>query len=138
MSIVEHEGVIKSVEDGRIKVSIISESACASCHARGACSAADLSEKEITVITSDKFYLGDKVSVVSSSYQGLQATWWAYIMPLILVVAVLAISFNITQNENLSGALALLALVPYFIGIYLAQKKLRSKFTFSVKSKIDK
>ncbi len=138
MSIVEHEGVIKSVEDGRIKVSIISESACASCHARGACSAADLSEKEITVITSDKFYLGDKVSVVSSSYQGLQATWWAYIMPLILVVAVLAISFNITNNENLSGALALLALVPYFIGIYLAQKKLRSKFTFSVKSKIDK
>ncbi len=137
MSTIEHEGIIRSVDDNHVRVSIISESACASCHAKGVCSAADLNEKEITVFTSDKFKIGDRVSVVSTSYQGLRAIFWAYVLPLILVVSVLAISFSITKNENVSGVLALLALVPYFLGIYLAQKKLKSKFTFSVKSIIE-
>lgn len=135
MRTIEHDGVVKSVDGEQVKVSIISESACASCHARGACSAADMEEKEIKVFTSRVFKPGDHVSVISTSYQGLKATWWAYVFPLVLVVLVLAITFNITGNENMSGALALLALVPYFVGIYLAQKRLQSKFTFSVKSK---
>lgn len=40
-----HKGIIKSVERGRLLVEIVSDSACASCKAKGACGASESVEK---------------------------------------------------------------------------------------------
>ncbi len=135
MKTIEHEGIVKEMDGNHVKIHIVSESACASCHAKGACSAADLQEKEVDVISHEKFLPGQKVVIVGTNSQGLKATWWAYVLPLILVISTLAVTFSVTGNENISGALALLVLVPYFFTMHLAGKAMKKTFAFSVKSK---
>lgn len=135
MKTIEHDGIVKEAVGNHIKIHIVSESACASCHAKGACSAADLQEKEVDVISREKFLPGQKVVIVGTRSQGLKATWWAYVMPLILVMITLAVTYTVTENENISGALALLVLVPYFFTMHLAEKVMKKTFSFSVKSK---
>jgi sigma-E factor negative regulatory protein RseC len=137
MKTIEHEGIVKWVEGNHVKVQIVSMSACASCHANGACSAADMQDKEVDVISEKgTFEPGQQVVIIGSRTQGLKATWWAYVLPLVLVVATLAVTYTYSGNENLAGALALLVLVPYFFVIYLAGKAMKKTFSFSVKSKI--
>jgi hypothetical protein len=47
--IIEHSGIIENINGSNIRVQIIQESACSGCHAKGACSAADLKDKYIDV-----------------------------------------------------------------------------------------
>lgn len=138
MKTIEHDGIVKQVEGNHVKVQIMSMSACASCHANGACSAADMQDKEVDVISeSGSFEPGQQVVIIGSRSQGLKATWWAYVLPLVLVVTTLAVTFTYSGDENLAGALALLVLVPYFLMMYLAGKAMKKTFSFSVKSKIE-
>ncbi len=44
---IEHKGIVQKVSERKITVGIINESACASCHAKGACTVADMKDKEI-------------------------------------------------------------------------------------------
>ena len=46
---IEHEGIIEQIDGDVAHVKIDSISACASCHAKGACSAADQEEKYLDV-----------------------------------------------------------------------------------------
>lgn len=135
MKTIEHDGIVMEAVGKHVKVQIVSESACASCHAKGACTAADVQEKEVNVISHEEFLPGQKVVIVGTSSQGLKATWWAYVLPLILVIVTLAVTYTVTENENISGALALLVLVPYFFTMHLAEKVMKKTFSFSVKSK---
>lgn len=137
MKTIEQEGVVKEAVGNHVKVQILSKSACASCHAKGACSSADVQNKEVEIITNERFQPGEQVVVVATTSQGLKATWWAYVLPLILVMTTLTVTFLVTGNENISGALALLVLVPYFFALHLAEKVIKKTFSFSVKSKIE-
>lgn len=135
MKTIEHDGIVIETVGKNIKVQIVSESACASCHAKGACTAADVQDKEVDVISHEEFLPGQKVVIVGTNSQGLKATWWAYVLPLILVIVTLTVTFSITGNENIAGAFALLVLAPYFFTMHLARKAMKKTFAFSVKSK---
>lgn len=134
MKQIEHEGIVVESINNLTKVKIVSQSACASCHAKSACTAADLQDKIIDVTTSEYFSKGEHVLIMGTPKQGLIATWLAYVLPVILVLSVLVISFTVTNNEDLSGLLALMILVPYFIIIKLAGSKIKKTFTFTIKS----
>ena len=130
---IEHEGVVEKSESGHVWVRILSQSACASCHAKSACTAADQQEKTIEVTSNQTFVTGEKVVLIGQQKQGLQAAWWAYILPLFLVLATLIISFGLTANENLSGLLSIGILIPYFLGLKLMHNKFVKTFSFSIK-----
>jgi sigma-E factor negative regulatory protein RseC len=135
---IEHEGVVEKAQGGRVWVRILSQSACASCHAKSACTAADQQEKMIEVTSNQDFVSGEKVVLVGEKKLGLQAAWWAYILPLILVVVTLIISFAITANETLSGVLSLCILIPYFTSLKLLHDKFTKTFSFSIKPSTSK
>jgi sigma-E factor negative regulatory protein RseC len=134
MQKIEHQGIVDEVTDKEIKVKIISLSACASCHAKGACSVSDMEEKEVNVATTGNFRPGDKVMVVGSSAQGLQAAWWAYILPVVLIMTALFVTYAITNNESLAGLMSLLILAPYYLIIRGADKAMKKRFQFTIKS----
>lgn len=134
MQKIEHQGIVDEVTDKGIKVKIISLSACASCHAKGACSVSDMEEKEVNVAPSGNFQPGDQVMVVGSSAQGLQAAWWAYILPVVLIMAALFVTFELTNNESLAGLMSLLILLPYYLIIRSADKAMKRRFQFTIKS----
>lgn len=135
---IEHEGVVEEVNPQHIKVRIVSESACASCHAKGACTAADLQDKLIDVYQSiSDLKTGQKVMILGKKSLAPKAVLLAYIYPLILMLVTLIAVFYTTYNELLAGLLALFVLVPYFIVIYLLKNKLERTFTFTIKHQIN-
>lgn len=134
MKKIEHEGIVDQISDKAIRVKIMSMSACASCHAKGACTVADMEEKEVEVPLAGNYKVGQRVMVTGSTAQGLQAAWWAYILPIILLLLTLFVTFSLTGNEALAGFLALVVLVPYFGLIKLSEKFMKKTFQFTINS----
>jgi sigma-E factor negative regulatory protein RseC len=134
MKQVEHEGIVTESVNNRTTVQILSQSACAGCHAKSACTAADKQDKWVEVTTHKIFTPGQKVLLVGNQDLGLKAAWWAYVLPVVLVLSTLIVTFAVTQQENLSGALALLVLAPYFLILKLAESHMRRTFSFKIKS----
>ncbi len=130
---IEHEGVVERSESGHVWVRILSQSACASCHAKSACTAADQQEKMVEVTSNQDYTTGEKVVLMGEQKLGLQAAWWAYILPVFIVIGTLVICFSLTGNESLSGLLSLGILIPYYLGLRLMHNKFAKTFSFSIK-----
>ena len=47
--IIEHSGIVQHIDGKHIRVQILQESACSGCHAKGACTAADMKDKYVDV-----------------------------------------------------------------------------------------
>lgn len=135
---IEHEGIVTEVSPQLIKVRIVNESACASCHAKGSCTTADLQDKIIDVYQSESnVQPGQKVMLLGKKTLAPKAVLIAYVYPIILILSVLITTFYLTNNEILAGGLALLVLVPYYIVIFLLKDKLKKTFSFTIKHQIN-
>ena len=135
---IEHEGIVEEINPQHIKVRIVNESACASCHAKGACTTADLQDKLIDVYQSiSNLSVGQKVMLLGKKSLAPKAVLLAYVFPLILILATLIIAFYATNNELLAGVLSLAILIPYFAIIYFLKDKLERTFSFSIKHQIN-
>lgn len=131
---IEHKGIVQKVSEGKITVGIINESACASCHAKGACTVADMKDKEIEIVRfSGEYHEGQHVSVFGKTSQGFKALFFGYVLPFILVFITLVVFISITQNEGLSGLISLAVLMPYYIGLYFFRHKLKEMLEFEIK-----
>ncbi len=131
---IEHIGIIQKVSEDRITVGIITESACASCHAKGACTAAETKEKEVEIVRfSGVFHVGQQVTIFGRSSQGFKAVFYGYALPFLIVITTLFASNSITGNEALSGILSLAILVPYYFILFLFRNKLRKILEFEIK-----
>jgi len=130
---IKHTGFVKHVTNDKLIVNIVSESACSSCHANGACSAADVQDKEIEITNFSKIYSpGQMVTVVFQQSQGFTAVIWSYVVPFILVFVTLIVAVSVTGNELIGGLVALAILVPYYITIYFSRHLLKKAFKFEV------
>ena len=130
---IEHSGFIAHIEGKNIQVQIVQQSACSSCHAKGACSASDMEDKLIDVESSDaSLRVGDAVLLIGASSTGLQAVLLAFVIPFLLILIALFVLRSITSNEAVSGTVALSLLIPYYILLSFFNKKLKSKFRFEI------
>ncbi len=133
---ISHYGIISKVTEENIFVSIVSESACASCHAKGYCNVSEIQEKIVEVPNSGsgEHRVGESVIVVLKRSLGAKAILYGYFFPFVLMVITLLVSMSVTENEGVSGLLALLVLVPYYFGLYLLREKIKSKFEFQIEN----
>lgn len=133
---IEHSGFVTRIEGKNIQVQIIQMSACSSCHAKGACSAADMDEKFVDVeSTDDTLRVGDQVNIVGESSTGLLAVLLAFVIPFMLILTSLFFLRNIVPNEAVSGTVSLALLIPYYIILSLFNKKLKRKLQFRIEKK---
>lgn len=133
---IEHSGFVTRIEGKNIQVQIIQMSACSSCHAKGACSAADMDEKFVDVeSTDDTLRIGDQVNIVGESSTGLLAVLLAFVIPFMLILTSLFFLRNIVPNEAVSGTVSLALLIPYYIILSLFNKKLKRKLQFRIEKK---
>lgn len=132
---ISHRGRIVSVTPELTKVQIVSESACAACHAKGLCSLGDSKVKEIELPTRgwDNWQPGDEVSVVLRASMGHKAVWLAYVVPLILMVAALLGTLAAGGSELLAGLVAIGVLALYYLGLWLLRGRLRNEYIFNIK-----
>lgn len=134
--IIEHSGVIQDIEGTLIRVKIIQASACAACSVKGLCSSAESKEKIVEIIDdkADNYKIGDVVNICGTTTMGLKAVTWAFVIPFLIILVTLFISFTLTKgNETLSGLFSILALIPYYIILYLMRDKMSKKFSFKLK-----
>jgi len=134
---IEHNGFVERITGTSVLVRIISESACAACHAKGACNAADMQDKEIEVQdSSGRYHTGEMVKLVMEQSQGFKALRIGYLYPFIVLFTGLLVASAIGINELTAGLIALGLLPPYYFIVYLLRKKIGKSFTFSI-HKID-
>ncbi len=134
---IEHKGRIDSIQGNEISVSFLAMSGCASCHAKGVCTAADMQEKSVEVIDfTNQYQEGEEVNVVLKQSLGFRALFLSYVLPFLLVLFILIILSVITKNEAIAGIGALSVLIPYYITLFFLKDKIRKKFTFTI-NKID-
>ncbi len=128
-------GSVQYIDNERIEVKIVSMSACSSCHAKGACSAADMEEKVVDVAnTHEKEYkIGDVVNIVMNQSAGNKAVLLGYFIPFLIVVAVLGVGMQF-MDEGKAGLLSLGSLVPYYAILYLTRHRQKKTFTFRLES----
>jgi len=130
---IEHEGIVERISDRHVVVRITSMSACALCHAKSMCSTLDSKDKMIDVFTKENVEQGQKVMVTCSQEQGFRAVGLAYLLPIILVIVVLAVTVLLTQNEKLAGTLSLAILIPYFVILRMMNNRLKKTFSYEIK-----
>lgn len=134
---IEHTGIVNHIKGNQIQVLIIQQSACSSCHAKGACSASDMDEKMIEVESTDStLQIGDRVLLYGQSSLGLFAVLIAFVIPFLIILITLFILQYYAVNEITSAGIALSVLIPYYIVLSFFNKKLKTKFKFLIKKEI--
>ena len=126
-NIIEHLGRVDAVTPNDIRVVIVSQSACASCHANGACTAS------VVVITKSNhnYLVGETVKVLLKQSLGFKALFLGYILPLIVIIVSLFV-FSLYMSEGSAGFLSLLMLVPYYTILFMFKKAITKQFNFDI------
>jgi sigma-E factor negative regulatory protein RseC len=132
-TVIEHKGKIDSISGNKIKVHFLNVSACASCHAKGVCTASDMEDKEIEVYdTTGKFHEGEDVKILLQQSLGYRALLFGYVVPFFLVLIGLFTLNAFTSNEVIMGVGALGVLVPYYLIIYYLKDRFEKVFSFNI------
>ena len=117
MEEIRHQARIISIKGDVVELKITSQSACSSCLAKGVCG---LSESK------------EKIIVIKDPKGGIKAVIYAYVIPLILLVATIIGLQFIGFDDFKSGISGIIVLIPYYFVLFL----MRSKITSDIKFKI--
>ncbi len=124
---------MKEVKDASLIVNIVSQSACSTCHAQGACTVSDFQDKEIEVSGfTGKYEVGEAVTILFKQSKGFTAVIWGYVIPFFLVLFTLIVALEVTNDELKSGILSLIILIPYYITLYFFRHLLKKVLKFEL------
>ena len=132
---IEHSGRVQRVEKGRVIVAIISNSACGTCRARQACGVSESAEKIIEVETpaAADYAVGEEVVVAVRRQAGLRAVFFAYVVPLVVLIGLLA-GLKAAGAEDGVAALASIGGVGvYYLMLWLLREKMAERIRFTIR-----
>lgn len=133
--IIKHRGIVENIDGSHIQVRIIQTSACSACSAKGHCNASESKEKLIDVYDTkaSSYQKGEEVMLYGTTSMGMQAVLLAFGVPFLVLLITLFVAIRLTDGNELKSALiALLALIPYYLIIYVCRNKLSKKFSFTL------
>ena len=115
-------------------VEIISSSACSACHASGVCGMSEYTKKAVEVPTRawENFTPGEEVNVVLKASMGHKAVWLAYVLPLLVLVAVLMGTLALGAGELTAGLGAIAGVALYYLFLWLFRDRLRNEYVFTI------
>lgn len=132
--IIKHRGRVENVNGSHVVVRIIQTSACSACSAKGMCNASESKEKLIDVYEMNPSYqIGEEVVLCGSTSMGMRAVLLAFGIPVFILLVALFVTMRITDGDALFSAIvSLLAVIPYYLVIYLMRNKLSKTFSFVI------
>ncbi|MGF1584374.1 MAG: SoxR reducing system RseC family protein [Bacteroidales bacterium] len=132
---VEHLGIISEISRNLIRVSIVQESACGHCKAKGSCSISDSSEKTIDITSPqpDSYRVGEEIRVILEQSLGIKALGLGYILPFFVLLFILVTLVSLGINEGLAGILSIVSLAPYYLVLWYFRDNLKREFSFTLK-----
>ena len=132
---VAHKGIVTAVDPQFTTVTIVSESACASCHAAGLCGMSESVHKTVKVATpqAGACLPGDEVNVVLRTSMGHKAVWIAYVIPLAVLMGVILGLLSAGVSEPLSGLSGIAAAAAYYGLVWLFRERLQDQYIFTIR-----
>lgn len=131
---VKHEGIVQSIEGLNVTVKMTVNSACAGCHAKSLCSAADSRDKVVVAqnVNGADFAIGETVTVQLRQTLAMKAVIICYLVPFIILFSSFCLMYAICPIEwvNVLVSLSLTAL--YYIILWFFRKKIEKNVTFVV------
>lgn len=132
---ISHSGIIESIHEGCVQVRILQTSACAACKVASHCNASESKEKFIDVRNvrdTSQLKVGDSVVVSASRDVANRALFLGFGAPSLILISVLLIMLKLTSDEGIAAIVSLLALVPYYLVLFLMRNKIQQKIAFSI------
>lgn len=132
--IASHQGVVTDTRKGSVSVKIEAVSACASCAAHSKCGFAESKDKTVDVPTPDwqSYSNGEEVTVHIDEQHGMLAVWIAYVLPALLIIAVI-VALSLTGWPEWAVVLAAFATLGIYVAVlYLCRRKVEKNFTLTV------
>ena len=135
MEQVMHTGKVVSMTPQLTTVQIVSHAACSECHAAGLCGMSEYTEKAIQVPTDPyaSYAVGDEVQVVLKASMGFKAVWIAYVLPLVVLLAVALGLIALGVSEVVSGLAGLAAVGVYYLMVWLFRERLQNEYVFTIR-----
>lgn len=131
-STLTHEGIVRALENNSVRVEIVQTAACAGCKAKSMCGASESMVKYITAEPLEPMQVGDAVVVSVERRLGWRAVLYAFLLPVGLMMLMMGVVFpRFIEAEWLSGTLALLCLVPYYIALHYCEPKFEQQYRFT-------
>ena len=133
-TVIRHAGTVISVTSSMVKVEIQAQTACAACHARTVCGASSGESRVIPVRRHDDgtFKPGDEVNVVIRQGQGFKAGFFAFLIPLFILLGFFLTFPLFFENELVTGLGALGFVALYYLVLAQFRDRLNSGFVFTV------
>lgn len=133
--LIDHKGKVSRIHPDRVEVTVLSETACAGCHAQAICGSDAGQQKVIVVgIPDASFYaVGDEVVVSVERAMGFKAVVIAYVLPFLFVITVLLAMLKTGQSELASGVSALFILCLYYMVVYLLRERISKDIVFKIR-----
>ena len=132
---ISHKGVVIKVTPQVTTVSFTQHGACAQCHAAGLCGMGDMAEKVVEVPTDPytKRQVGDEVDVLLKASMGFKAVYLAYMIPLLIMLAVILGLLALGVGEVVAALSGLGAVAVYYLVLWLMRGKLQNEYVFVIK-----
>lgn len=132
---IEHEGRVQRVEGRSVFVAIVANSACAGCRARKACGVSESEEKIVEVVTADaaEYAAGEQVVVSVQRQAGLRAVWFAYTVPLIVLIALLAGAKALGAGDGAAAGASIGGVAVYYLLLWALKDRIAQKVRFGVR-----
>lgn len=130
----QHRGVVTRVEAQAVTVSVVAQSACARCHAKGICGESG-AERVIVVKTprAAEYSVGESVVVaLQRQSMALVSVVWGYVVPLVVLLVVLFGSVALGLSDGIAALSTILAVVIYYVGLYVARRVFERKIEFTI------
>lgn len=130
----QHKGVVESISGDVVIVSVVPESACAGCHAKGICGERG-SKREIVVRTpyAAEYRPGERVVVaLEHNRMGVMSVVWSYVLPLIVLLGVLFGVKAFGIDDGIAAISAMGAMSLYFVALYVMRRMFDRKIKFTI------
>jgi len=132
---ISHKGKVLEVGPEFTSVQIVSESACASCHASSLCGLSENVTKVVQVPSDPytEYSVGEEVEVSLKASMGHKAVLLAYVLPLLILVGVLLGAGALGAGELVSALCAFASVGVYYAVLYALREKLRNEYIFVIR-----
>ena len=133
--LISHKGRVVSADSKKVSVEIVSESACAACHAAGLCGMSESRKKivEVPAPAGMEYASGQAVEVCLAPKTGLKAVLLSYVLPVMFVLILILSLSLIGLGELAAGVISILGVALYYLVLYLFRDRLAEGYEFFIR-----
>ncbi len=131
------EGKIVAISAQTVHVEILLKEACQQCKSKSACMAFNTQERiiDITCYNPQDYQVGEIVDVKMDTVLGFKAVVYAYVLPMVLLLIVMVVGSHFLKHQLWVACWAVLAVVLYYLILYILRRKINQKFKFYIEKK---